>query len=368
MEQFVSFVKKEFYHIFRDRRTVLILLGIPVMQILLFGFAITTEVKNARLAVFDPSHDKVTQHIKERFQASEHFVLSEELMFPHEIDDVFKRGDADLVLVFGECFAENLRHTGEASVQLIIDGTEPNQASMMSGYAQQILYMHQQELAGEYRIPCRITAQVKMLYNPQAKSVFYFVPGIMGMILTLICGMMTSIAIVREKETGTMELLLASPMKPAYIILAKIVPYFVLSILNLATILLLSVFVLHVPIAGSLLLLSAVSLLFIFLSLSVGLFISGLVDNQTAAMLASGMGMMMPVMLLSGMIFPVSSMPDMLQWLSAAVPARWYIQAVKKIMIQGVGLRFVLKEIAILTAMASVFVALSLKQFKTRLN
>ncbi|WP_314950174.1 ABC transporter permease [Tannerella forsythia] len=368
MRQFLSFVKKEWYHIIRDKRTVLILLGIPVMQILLFGFAITTEVKNARLAVFDPSHDEMTQQIKSHFQASERFILTEELTSPHEINDVFTRGKADLVLIFGERFAENLRHTGEASVQLIIDGTEPNQASMMSGYAQQILYMYRQELAGEHLPSCRITAQVKMLYNPQGKSVFYFVPGIMGMILTLICGMMTSIAIVREKETGTMELLLASPMKPVYIILAKIVPYFVLSVLNLATILILSVSVLHVPIAGNLILLAAVSLLFIFLALSVGLFISGLVDNQTAAMLASGMGMMMPVMLLSGMIFPVSSMPDALQWLSAAVPARWYIQAVKKIMIQGVGLRFVLKEIAILTAMASVFVALSLKQFKTRLN
>ncbi|BAR52270.1 ABC-2 type transporter [Tannerella forsythia KS16] len=368
MRQFLSFVKKEWYHIIRDRRTVLILLGIPIMQILLFGFAITTEVKNARLAVFDPSHDEMTQQIKSHFQASERFILTEELASPHEINDVFTRGKADLALIFGERFAENLRHTGEASVQLIIDGAEPNQASMMSGYAQQILYMYRQELAGEHLPSCRITAQVKMLYNPQGKSVFYFVPGIMGMILTLICGMMTSIAIVREKETGTMELLLASPMKPAYIILAKIVPYFVLSVLNLATILIMSVSVLHVPIAGNLILLTAVSLLFIFLALSVGLFISGLVDNQTAAMLASGMGMMMPVMLLSGMIFPVSSMPDALQWLSAAVPARWYIQAVKKIMIQGVGLRFVLKEIAILTAMASVFVALSLKQFKTRLN
>lgn len=200
MRQFLSFVKKEWYHIIRDRRTVLILLGIPIMQILLFGFAITTEVKNARLAVFDPSHDEMTQQIKSHFQASERFILTEELTSPHEINDVFTRGKADLVLIFGERFAENLRHTGEASVQLIIDGAEPNQASMMSGYAQQILYMYRQELAGEHLPSCRITAQVKMLYNPQGKSVFYFVPGIMGMILTLICGMMTSIAIVREKR------------------------------------------------------------------------------------------------------------------------------------------------------------------------
>jgi ABC-2 type transport system permease protein len=213
----------------------------------------------------------------------------------------------------------------------------------------------------------QIVPEIKMLYNPQGKSAYNFVPGVMGLILMLICAMMTAIAIVREKETGTMEVLLASPVRPLHIILSKAVPYFVLSIANLATLLLLAVFVLDVPIAGSLVWLTAVSMIFILACLALGLLISTLVETQMAAMLASGMGLMMPTMLLSGLIFPVDSMPDVLQWLSTVVPARWYIEAVKKVMIQGVEVQFVLREIAILSGMALVFVAVSLKKFKTRL-
>ncbi len=368
MKQFIAFVKKEFYHIFRDRRTMLILLVMPMVQILLFGFAITTEVKNVRIAVFDPSKDVSTQHIKERFQASEYFTIAKELIKPDDINNVFKSGEIDMVIVFSENFADNLLHTGEATIQLIADGTEPNQASMLTGYASGILGSYQQELMQEYKIPFQIAPTVKMLYNPQAKSAYNFVPGVMGLILILICAMMTSIAIVREKETGTMEILLSSPLKPIYIILAKAVPYLILSLVNLITILLLSVYVLEVPIAGSLFWLMTVSFIFIFLALSLGLLISTMVNTQMAAMLASGMGLMMPVMLLSGMMFPIESMPEILQWISSIVPARWYIEAVKKIMIQGVEIQYVVKELSILVTMTIALVLISLSQFKTRLN
>lgn len=368
MKQFIAFVKKEFYHIFRDRRTMLILLVMPMVQILLFGFAITTEVKNVRIAVFDPSKDVSTQHIKERFQASEYFTIAKELIKPDDINNVFKSGEIDMVIVFSENFADNLLHTGEATIQLIADGTEPNQASMLTGYASGILGSYQQELMQEHKIPFQIVPEVKMLYNPQAKSAYNFVPGVMGLILILICAMMTSIAIVREKETGTMEILLSSPLKPIYIILAKAVPYLILSLVNLITILLLSVYVLEVPIAGSLFWLMTVSFIFIFLALSLGLLISTMVNTQMAAMLASGMGLMMPVMLLSGMMFPIESMPEILQWISSIVPARWYIEAVKKIMIQGVEIQYVVKELSILVTMTIALVLISLSQFKTRLN
>lgn len=368
MKQFISFVRKEFYHIFRDKRTMLILLGMPVIQILLFGFAITTEVKNTQVAVFDPSKDVSTRLIKERFQASEYFTVTQELTDINQINDVFKYGKIGLVIVFSNDFANNLLHTGEAAVQLITDGTEPNQASMISGYASNILNSYRQELKELNHMSYQITPEIKMLYNPQSESAYNFVPGVMGMILMLICAMMTSIAIVREKETGTMEILLASPMKPIYIILAKATPYLVLSAVNLITILLLSVFVLKVPVAGNLLLLISVSLLFIFLALSLGLLISNLVNSQMAAMLVSGMGLMMPVMLLSGLMFPIESMPKILQWISAIVPARWYIEAVRKIMIQGVEIQFVVKEIGILVLMTFVLMTISLKNFKTRLS
>lgn len=368
MKQFIAFVKKEFYHIFRDKRTMLILLGMPIAQILLFGFAITSELKNAQVAIFDPSKDASTQLIKERFRTSEYFTIVEELHSPDQINDVFKYGKINLVIVFSDNFADNLLQTGETGIQLIADATDPNQASMLVGYASGILGSYQQELAELYKVPFQINPEIKMLYNPQVKSAYYYVPGLMGLIMMLICAMMTSIAIVREKEMGTMEVLLSSPMKPIYIIIAKAVPYFTLSIANLVTILLLSVFVLHVPIAGSLFWLVILSLLFIFSSLSLGLLISTLVNTQIAAMLASGMGLMMPIMLLAGMIFPIESMPKILQWISAVIPARWYIEAVKKIMIQGVEMQFVLKEMSILAAMVFVLIMISLRKFKIRLS
>lgn len=368
MRQFLSFVKKEFYHIFRDRRTMLILLGIPIVQIILFGFAITTEVKNTQIVVLDPSKDVSTQRIIEQIQASEYFSVVQVLDNPDEVDKIFKEGKVNFVVVFGENFNENLLHTGEASIQLIADATDPNQATMLSGYASNIIASYQQELMREYNIPVQIIPEVRMLYNPQMKGAYNFVPGVMGLILMLICAMMTSIAIVREKEMGTMEVLLASPMKPIYIILAKVVPYLTLSAVNLTSILLLSVFVLKVPVVGSLFWLAVVSVAFIMVALALGLLVSTIVKTQVAAILVSGMGFMMPVMLLSGMIFPVESMPQILQWLSNIIPARWYVSAVRKLMIQGVDYIFIWKELVVLLSMAIVLLAVSLKKFKVRLD
>lgn len=368
MRQFITFVRKEFLHIFRDSRTMLILLGMPVVQMLLFGFAITTEVRNTKVAVFDPSQSMESRAIIERFNASKYFTIAEEIHEQSRINDIFKYGEVGLVIVFSDNFESELRNGGDAAVQLITDGTEPNQASMITGYASNILAQCVQELSVEGTVTCRIIPQIRMLYNPQAESAYNFVPGVMGMILMLICAMMTSIAIVREKENGTMEILLVSPMKPIYIILSKVTPYFTLSMINLITILLLSVYVLGVPIAGSLVLLLLVSIVFIFLALSLGLLISNIVNTQVAAMLISGMGLMMPVMLLSGLIFPVESMPLPLQCLSALVPARWYVDAIRKIMIQGAEIQYVMREILILTFITVALVVLSLKTFKNRLN
>ena len=347
---------------------MLILLGIPVVQMLLFGFAITTEVKDVQVAVFDPSKDVATRQIIEKFRASSYFDFVEELTDVDEINDIFKYGKINLVIVFSDNFAENLMRTGDASVQLITDGTEPNQASMITGYASNILASYQQSLSEQGKTPFRIVPEIKMLFNPQSESAYNFVPGVMGLILMLICAMMTSISIVREKETGTMEVLLVSPVKPLFIILAKAVPYFVLSFVNLITILLLSVYVLHVPVAGSLFWLIAVSLLFIFVSLALGLLISTVTRTQVAAMLVSGLMLMMPTMLLSGMIFPIESMPAILQGISTVIPARWYIQAVRKLMIEGVDISLVLTEIGILTVMAVLLITVSFKKFKNRLE
>mgnify|MGYP000197259482 FL=1 len=299
--------------------------------------------------------------------ASEYFTVIRRLHSPEEAERFFRSGDIDMAIVFSERFSDNL-YTGEAGVQIISDATDPNMATMQAGYATNIISMARQDMLPPGVRVSAIVLQVKLLYNPQMKSAYNFVPGVMGLILMLICAMMTSISIVREKETGTMEVLLVSPVKPLFIIFAKAVPYFVLSFVNLITILLLSVYVLHVPVAGSLFWLVAVSLLFIFVSLALGLLISTVTRTQVAAMLVSGLMLMMPTMLLSGMIFPIESMPAILQGISTVIPARWYIQAVRKLMIEGVDISLVLTEIGILTVMAVLLITVSFKKFKNRLE
>ena len=373
MKQFIAFVKKEFYHILRDKRTILILLVMPIAQIILFGFAITTEVKNTPMAILDLSKDAATRQITERLAASHYFTLVSELHNPEDVEKAFQTSRAKLVVVFSENFQNNIFHTGEAAVQIIADATDPNQANTFVNYASNIitatyLELAQNNVGAKNFSPLRIVPEIKMLYNPQMKGAYNFVPGVMGLVLVLICAMMTSISIVREKEIGTMEILLVSPVKPIYIILAKITPYFALSIINLTTILLLSVFVLGVPIAGSLFLLILLSLLFILVGLSLGLMVSNIVKTQVAAMLISAVVMMMPTMLLSGMMFPIESMPKILQWISVIPPNRWYVEGVIKLMIMGVEAKYVIKEFAILGFMAIVLMTVSLKKFSIRMS
>jgi len=368
MKQLFSFIRKEFYHILRDKTTMMILLLMPIIQIILFGFALTTEVKDTQVAVLVPTNDEASSRIIDKLDASAYFDVVAKIHTTDEIQPIFRDAKAKLVVVFEDHFGEKLRHNGTAHIQLLADATDPNAATSFTFYASNIINSYQQELMGENKNPYQITPEVKMLFNPQMKSSFNFVPGVLGMIMLLICAMMTSIAIVREKEMGTMEILLVSPMKPIYIILSKITPYFVLSCVNFVTIMLLSVFVLGVPIAGSFISLVAVSLLYIFVSLSFGLLVSTITNSQQAAMLVSGMGLMIPVMLLSGMMFPIENMPLPLQWLSCIVPARWYIAAVKAIMIEGLGITSVLKEVGILCLMGTILVTISLKKFKVRLE
>ena len=367
MNQFLAFVKKEFLHIFRDIRTILIIIGIPIMQILIIGFAIRTEVKNVQVAVYNSSPDISTERIVNRLGASEYFDLTTVLNSAEEVEEVLKKGKVSVVIIFGNNFNEQLLHTGEASVQLVIDGTDPNQGSMLSAYTTSILADFQQELMQEQQIPFQIIPEIRMLYNPEMRSAYNFVPGLLGLIFMLICAMMTSVAIVREKETGTMEVLLASPVKPIYIVVAKMVPYFIISWLIFILILLMSVFVLKVPITGSLIWLNTFTLVFIIVALSLGLLISSVVDKQVAAMMASGLGLMMPVMVLSGFLFPIECIPPILQWFSCIIPARWFIAGVRKLMIEGVPIQYVYKELFILLGMAVFLITVSLKKFKTRL-
>ena len=342
---------KEARHILRDGRTMLILFGMPVVLMLLFGFAISTDVRNVRTIVVTAHTDYRTQQAIERLAASEYFTLTATATSPAEAELMIRRQQADMAVVFGPDYA-----SGRGGVQFIVDGCDPNMSQQWATYAQQVI------VGG---LPS--TVSTRLLYNPQMRSAYNFVPAIMGMLLMLICAMMTSISIVREKERGTMEVLLVSPVRPLLVIVSKAVPYLLLAFVILASILLMSRFVLDVPLQGSLLSIVFVSGIYILLALSLGLLISNVAQSQLVALLMSAMVLLMPIVMLSGMLFPVESMPTPLQWLSAIVPPRYYIQAMRKLMIMGVGFREVAREVAILSAMTILLLAVSLAKFKNRL-
>ena len=364
---FIAFVGKEIRHILRDRRTMLILFGMPLIMMLLFGFAISTDVKDVRLVAVTTPTDHLTQRMLTRLDASEYFILTHTVQTTAEAEQLIRNGQADIAIVFSPRFADRLPK-GQGQVQLILDGADPNQASMQGAYATQILQAGMAEATSAAHVPQSTEIITRLLYNPQMKSAYNFVPGIMGLLLLLICAMMTSVSIVREKERGTMEVLLVSPIRPLLILIAKAVPYFLLSIIILLFILGISNFVLKVPVAGNLLAILTLCLLYIFLALCLGLLISVVAKTQLQALLISGMLMLMPNLLLSGMIYPIESMPLPLQWFSAIIPARWFIAAIRKLMVMGVGLQMVGRELLILTAMSLLILGIALKKFKTRLE
>lgn len=367
MKQFLSFVKKEFHHIFRDLRTMFILLAMPVAQIIIFGFALTNEVKNSRIIVWDQSKDAATTSLIEQIEASNYFELDREIYSASEIERSFKKGNVKLALIFPPHFNEDLLHFNKAQVQLIADASDPNVANTLTNYASAIIMDYQDRITNERKLPYTITTEMRMLYNPELKGAYNFVPGVMAMVLLLVCTMMTAITIVREKEMGTMEVMLVSPMKPFRIVLAKAVPYLLLSTINITSILLLSVYVLDVPINGSLVLLVAESLLFTLVSLSLGLLISSRAESQQTAMFISLVALFLPTVMLSGFMFPIENMPLPLRTVSNIVPAKWYYSIVRSVMIKGVGLHAVWKETLILAGMFVFFLGLAIKNFKIRL-
>jgi ABC-2 type transport system permease protein len=368
MKQFITFVKKEFAHVLRDRKTLFILFGMPIMQILIFGFALTNEVKNSKLVIVDQAKDNASQALITKIEASRYFESEKALMSADEINDSFKKGKIKIALIFPANFNETLLHENKAQVQVIADATDPNTANMLTNYVSSIIQDYQKQLMVAQNIPYQIIPEVRMLYNPQLKSAHNFVPGVMALVLMLVCVMMTAISIVKEKETGTMEILLVSPFKPVLVIISKAVPYLFLSLINVFSILILSVFVLDLPINGSVLLLLAESILFIITCLTLGIFISIKTDSQQVAMLISLMGMLLPTVLFSGFMFPIENMPLPLQVISNIVPSKWYYIIVKSIMIKGVGFSVIWKETAILVGMTLFLFAISLKNFKIRLS
>lgn len=369
MNRFLGFVRKEFLHIFRDYRTLFILFGIPVAQILIFGFAVSMDIKNAGIAFLDLSRDDITRKLTNKIISSGFFIKTEDLLDYNDIDKVLKKGKTKAVIVFENDFGRRLVREGKASLTIIADGSEPNTATLITNYTTAIVNEFNIEIAGPGAIKAMmIIPEVKMFYNPSLQSHYMFVPGVITLILILICALLTSVTITREKEFGTMEVLLVSPLKPVQIILGKVTPYFLLSFINVLLILALSWFVFGLPVKGSIVLLLAEAMLYILMSLSLGILISTVSSTMQQAIFISLIGLMLPTILLSGFIFPIENMPKVYDYVSMIMPPRYFIVIIKNIMIKGTGLLYVWKETLILTLMTIVFIGISVRKFKIRLE
>jgi ABC-2 type transport system permease protein len=369
MRRFFGFVKKEFLHIFRDPRTMIILFGIPALQILLFGFVVSTDLKNARVAFLDLSRDEMTQKISDKICSSGFFRKSENLLNFNDVDKVLRDNKTKAVIIFEKNFGRKLIGEGKATVSIITDGSEPNMATLITNYVTAIISDFNRELAGTSTAGILLVQpEVRMFYNPSLKGQYMFVPGVITLIMILICALMTSVTITREKEFGTMEVLLVSPLKPVQIILGKVIPYFVLSFIDVIMILLLSWLVFKLPVKGSLILLLAETMLYIFMSLSIGILISTVSKTMQQAIFISFVGMMLPTILLSGFIFPIENMPTGYAWVSALLPPQYFILIIKNIMIKGTGFLYIWKETLILITFTLAFIGLSIRNFKIRLQ
>jgi ABC-2 type transport system permease protein len=368
MKQLKSFIRKEFYHIFRDMRTMLILFGIPVTQLLIFGTVIKNEISNVPIAIFDQSKDDVTAVISAKLLSSGYFLLDENLESTADIDKIFRKGHVKQVVIFENNFGEKLQREGIAGVQLIADASDPNMARLVTSYTAGIINDHIRKMNPDAQMPLQITPEVRMYFNEEMKSAYQFVPGTMALILMLVSALMTSISITREKETGTMEILLASPLRPVQIIAGKVLPYLLLSVANAFIIVLMGKLVFGVPVKGSFILLMLETILFIMMALCLGILISTVAKNQMVAMFISLIALMLPTIILSGFIFPIENMPSVLQVLSHIMPAKYFITIIRTIMLKGAGFLYIWKETLILAGMTLFFVAVSVRKFKVRLE
>lgn len=378
MTAFFGFVRKETRHILRDRQTLVVLLTLPLVEVLLFGFVIRTNVEDVRVAFVDPAPDAATVELASRFRGMGLFTPVGSYRSSEPLEALFRRGAIDQAIVFEPGFARDLGR-GEAQLQIITDASDPNTGSAIRSYAERVIRDYERETGAGARgvagtagpmgpRASAIEPVVRVRFNPTLESRNIFVPGLVALVLTIVSALMTSIAITREKERGTMEVLLVSPLRPWQIVVGKIVPYMVLALVNVLTAFAAAWIVFQVPFRGSLALLLTESVLFISVSLALGVFISTRVDSQRAAMLGAIAGLLLPSTLLSGMIFPIASMPDWLQPVTNVVPATWFIEAARGIMLKGVGLEFLWQETAILLLMTAVLTAASVRGMNPRLH
>jgi ABC-2 type transport system permease protein len=360
-------LRKEVYHILRDRRTLVVIVALPVLQVILFGYAIRTDVDHVRLAIVDPAPDAVTLALRGRFAAAGVFRTVAVLTQTDTLASLFARGTAQGAVVFDAGLAENLARGLPARVLIVADGSEPNTGSIVRAYAAAVIDTYERE-RGAARGGIQIVPNVRMRFNPTRESSNLFVPGLMAFVLTIVSSLMTAISLTREKETGTMEALLVSPLRPWQIIVGKVLPYLAVGFVSVVGVILEARLVFQVPLRGSVTLLLVEGLLFILVSLSLGILISARTSSQRVAMMGALIGTMLPTMLLSGFIFPIESMPWPLQAMSFAVPARWFVLVARGIMLKGVGLAYLWPATLILMGMALALLVVSTRSFHERLE
>lgn len=368
MKQFLSFAKKEFLHIFRDTWTMMIILVLPVIMMLLFGYAVTTEIRDTNIGILDNSRDEISNRLIDKLDESEYFSVVKVFKSNSEIDKAFRRNEISMAIVIENDFSKKLITGQNPKIQMIADASDPNHAKTLVNYASGVIAQSLMQESKANNPSSLINTELKLLYNPLMKSSYNFVPGVMGFIIIIVCAMMTSISIVRERERGSMELLLVSPVKPITIILSKVAPYFFISLINILTIFLVSYFIMGVPIKGSIFWIFLLCIVYILVSLSLGILVSTIAKTQLVALIISAIILLMPSMLLSGMMFDISSMPLILQAIAQIMPAKWFISAIRKLMIMGVDVRFVLNEFLVLFSMGVFLILISLKKYKNRLE
>ena len=385
MSPLVALLRKEAYHIRRDRRTLVVVLALPVVQVLLFGSAIRTDVNRVRLAIVDPAPDEATLELRSRFTATDTFHLVAVVPRASDLDPLFRTSQAQAGVVLPVGFAEDLAGRSPAQVQIIVDATDPNTGSVLRAYIEAVIRGYEQErirlkpdstgVTGTSTSPLpvesgfsRITATSRMRFNPTRESSNIFVPGLMAFVLTILASLMTAISLTREKETGTIEALLVSPLRPWSIILGKVLPYLAIGLVAAVAIIAEARLVFDVPLRGSAVLLVGEALLFILASLALGILVSTRTSSQRVAMMGAMLGSMLPNILLSGFIFPIESMPLPLRLISQVVPGQWFVTIARGIMLKGVGLEYLWKETLILGGMAALLLAVSTRAFKARLG
>ena len=367
MRAFWGFVRKEILHLLRDRQTLSILLLLPVIEVLIFGFAVRTDVRQIPIVIVDPTPDVSTLELRDRLAASDRFHLAGVAASAGGLDPQFRAGSIRQALVLPADVERRLGRGDSLPVQLLTDGSDPNTAGIMQGYATAVIERWYTE-ASPARAGLRINAASRMRYNPTLESSHLFVPGLVAFVLTIMSAMMTAISITREKETGTMEMLLVSPIRPSAIVAGKVTPYIVLGFVSVLLVLIAARAVFDVPIRGSLALLLAECGLYILTALALGIVISTQAPTQRTAMLFALAGLMMPTMLLSGFIFPLDSLPGWLRTISYLVPARWFLLVVRGVMIKGAGLGTLWHETLVLIGMTLFFLVVGSRKLAIRLG